>query len=182
MQVGGAWVEGGRGPLCFRITAADMADSDLRCGFLASYHSLTLKLDTEALLPHLISSGLITPDEKEEIVNGAATGSQKTDRLLMIVHRRGKGDPTVFSRLYDLLSDRSVNSGQLLDGVLEQIRRDACDPEVKVRFSRAPQRKSVSSMLSSVESSVAESLTVDEFLPQFISGGILTTEENEVIR
>ena len=71
-----------------------MAGDELRCAFLANHHILVKKLDVEALLPGSISRGLLTLD-KQELV----TSSQKTDRFLTIIHRRGQQNADVFEEL-----------------------------------------------------------------------------------
>ena len=161
-----------------------MADqSYLRLGFLASHHILTKKLDTEALLPDLISSGLISPEEKE-LISHEVTGSQKTDRLLMILHRRGTVNPDIFDKLFDLLSDESVTAGQLLDDVLKKIRADSCNEEVKVRFAYSSGALKVGDNVSlrNFEDDIINALTVSEVLPQLVSFGIVNLSENDLIR
>lgn len=152
----------------------------LRCGLLGNHHILTKRLDTEALLPELISEGLIS-NEEEEIILHEVTGSQKTDRLLSILHRRGSVDPSVYKKFFELLSQ---SDGQLLRGDLEKIQRDSCDDEVKARFAYSTgelnAREAVS--LRNLEDKIVNALTVSEVLPQLISYGIVTLNENDVIR
>lgn len=156
---------------------------DLRCGFLASHHILTKRVDTEALLPNLISTGLISPDEKELILH-EVTGLQKTDRLLTILHRRGIVNQNVYEKLFELLSDGSVSDGQLLDDVLEQIKLDSRDEQVKSRFdySSGELKAGDSVSLRRLEDRIVNGLSVNEVLPQLISFGIVDLSENEQIR
>lgn len=150
---------------------------------MANHHVLTKRLDTEALLPDFISAGLISLDE-QELIKHEVTGAQKTDRFLTILHRRGTVDPSVFTRLFSLLSDKAVSAGQLLDDVLRQIEKDSSDEAVRARFVYSPglldARDNVS--LREFEDKIISALTVSEVLPQLISFGIVDPSENDVIR
>ena len=155
------------------------AQRDLRCGFLANHHSLVKKLDTDALLPDLISHGLITPDEKE-LISHETTGSQKTDRFLTSLHRRGTVDSSVYQKLLDLLSDESVAAGQFLSEVVKQIKADSSDENVKARFTNSDLREGDGDWND--EDNVVKSLSVKEVLPQLVSYGVVTWNENDRIR
>jgi hypothetical protein len=159
-----------------------MADR-LRLGFLANHHVLTKKLDTDSLLPDLISSGLISFEERE-LISHEATGSLKTDRLLTILHRRGTVNPGIFSKLFDLLSDESVTAGQLLDYILKQIKADSCNDEVIARFAYSSGALKVGDSVSlrNFEDDIISALTVSEVLPQLVSYGIVNLSENDLIR
>lgn len=159
-----------------------MADR-LRLGFLANHHVLTKKLDTESLLPDLISSGLISFEERE-LISHEVTGSLKTDRLLTILHRRGTVNPDIFNNLFDLLSDESVTAGQLLDDVLKKIKADSCDDEVIDRFAYSSGALKVGDNVSlrNFEDDIVSALTVNEVLPQLVSYGIVNLSENDLIR
>lgn len=154
---------------------------DLRCGFLANHHVLVKKLDIEALLPDCVSHGLLTLDE-QELISHEAISSQKTDRFLTIIHRRGQHNTDVFNELLKLLSDEDVTSGQLLDDVLIQIRKDSVDPNIQARFFK--EQKSGDQPLSpqSIEDKIVKTLSVNEILPQLISHGVVSMQENELIR
>lgn len=154
----------------------------LRLGFLANHDSLVKKLDTESLLPNLISSGLISLEERE-LISHEATGSDKTDRLLMILHRRGTINPDIFNSLFDLLSDESVTAGQLLDDVLKKIKADSCDDKVIARFVSSSDALKVGDNVSSLKfEDIVSALNVKEVLPQLVSYGIVNLSENDQIR
>ena len=150
--------------------------ADLRSAFLASHDVLIKKLDTEALLPDCVSHGLITLGE-QELISREPTGSQKTDRFLSIIHRRAQQKPGTFEELLKLLSE---SSGQLLDGVLKQIRADSTDPSIQARFTS--DRDKPISQRKHVEDKIVESLSVNEVLPLLISRGVVTLQENELIQ
>lgn len=160
-----------------------MAKPDLRYGFLANHHILTKKLDTEGLLPDLISEGLVSQEE-EELILHEITGSQKTDRLLMILHRRGAVNADIFDKLFKLLSDDSVSTGQLLDDVLKKIRADSDDETVRRRFVYSATELEVGDSVSlrRFEDDIVNALTVNEVLPQLVSYGIVNLSENDLIR
>ena len=151
--------------------------ADLRSAFLANHHILVKKLDTEALLPDCISRGLITLDEQEVILQ--ATGSQKTDRFLTIIHRRGQQKPRAFDELFEVLSE---SSGQLLDDVLEQIKADSVDPAIQARFASDVDKNKPISQRKYIEDRIIETLSVSEVLPLLISHGVVNLQQNELIR
>lgn len=152
--------------------------ADLRSGFLANHDILVKKLDTEALLPDCISRGLITLEEREFISN-EATGPQKTDRFLTIIHRRAQQKPDTFDELLVLFSE---SSGQLLDDVLKQIREDSVDPAVQARFTSDVDKDKPISQRKHIEDKIIESLNVNEVLPLLISHGVVSLKDNESIR
>ena len=154
----------------------DMAD--LRSAFLANHHILVEKLDTEALLPDCVSRGLLTLDE-QELISCEATGSQKADRFLTIIHRRGQQKPHIFNELFEVLLE---SSGQLLDIVLEQIKADSVDPDIQARFASDVVRKKPISQRKYIEDSIIESLSVKEVLPLLISHGVVSLQESELIQ
>ena len=165
-------------------TVITMAErSWLRLAFLANHHILVKRLDTEALLPDLISSGLLSLEERE-LISHEVTGCQKTDRLLMTFHRRGAVDTDIFKKLFDLLSDQSVTAGQLLDGVLNKIQADSCDEEVRARFTYLSGGLKVGDRLSlrNFEEKIVSALTVSEVLPQLVAHGTVSLNENDLIR
>ena len=160
-----------------------MAGDELRCAFLANHHILVKRLDVEALLPDCISRGLLTLDE-QELISHEVTSSQKTDRFLTIIHRRGQQRTGIFDELLKLLYDEDVTSGQLFDDVLIQIRADAVDPNIQARFSVNEQRWCGDQPLSpqTIEDKIVKTLAVNEILPQLISRGVVSMQENEIIR
>ena len=174
---------------CTSVEVADIAtlvmagQLEWRRGFLANHHTLTKRLDTEAVLPDLISFGLVSLEEKELILH-EVTGSQKTDRLLTILHRRGTVTPNVYDKLFKLLSDESIVAGQLLEDVLTKIKVDSCDEQVKARFaySSGELKAGDSVSLRHFEDKIVNGLTVSEVLPQLISFGIVDLSENDRIR
>ena len=152
--------------------------ADFRSAFLANHDVLVKKLDTEALLPGCVSQGLITLEE-QELIKREPTGSQKTDQFLSIVHRRAQQKLGTFEELLKLLSE---SSGQFLDGVLKQIRADSTDPSIQARFTSDVDTYKPISQGEHVEDKIIESLSVNEVLPLLISRGVVTLQENELIR
>jgi hypothetical protein len=162
--------------------ARRMAGDELRCAFLANHHILVKRLDVEALLPDCISCGLLTLDE-QQLVSHEVTATQKTDRFLTIIHRRGRQNTGVFDELFKLLSDENVTAGQLLDDVVVQIRADSVDPNIQSRFTILNEQSYGNQpfSLQSIEDKI-KTLAVNEILPQLISRGVVSMQENEMIR
>lgn len=161
-----------------------MAGDKLRCAFLANHHILVKRLDVETLLPDCISRGLLTLDEQEVVLH-EVTSSQKTDRFLTIIHRRGRQNADIFDELLKILSDEDVTPGQLLDDVLAQIRADSADANIQARFSACDNEQRCGDQrlsLQRIEEKIVETLAVNEILPQLISRGVVSMQENEIIR
>ena len=74
-------------------------------------------------------------------------------------------------------------SGQLLDDVLRKIRADSVDPNIQARFSVNEQMCGDQPLSPrSIEDKIVKTLVVNEILPQLISHGVVSMQENEIIR
>lgn len=160
-----------------------ISDANLKYGFLSNHQRLTIQLELNSLLPFLISESLITFNEKE-LIKSESTSTERTDKLLTIIHRRGNTDETVYERFLKLLSDPMVTSGQQLDTLVEKIRHDSESDEVisKFNYSGGVLVEGHNTSLREHEESIVGSLSVGEVLPQLISRGIVSTQENDDIR
>ena len=158
-----------------------MEQNSLRYGLLANHSLLVLKLDPLAVMPFLISEGLVNLDEKETI-QSKTTGGEKTDTLLTLLHRKGAIDNSLYDRFLHILEDEYRSGGQQLEKVVSKIRDDSANPEILGRFKAAPSRlnpKQKAALLSE-EKQLISSLNVEDVMADLVSLGVLSLDENEV--
>ncbi len=160
-----------------------MAESRLRYGFLHNHHRLVKQLELDSLMPHLLAKDLVTINEKE-LIESERTSSQAIDKLLTILHRRVKTDPSVLQRFLKLLSDPSIASGQNLAPLLQRIRHDSESDSVSSQFgyNDGVLVEDHNASLKKHETDIVESLSVGEVLPQLVARGVVSAQENEDIR
>lgn len=153
----------------------------MRCGLLANHSLLVLKLDPLAVMPFLISEGLISLDEKEAI-QSKTTGGDKTDALLTLLHRKGAIDYSVYDRFLKILGDEYRSGGQQLEKLVSKVLADSANPEILGRFNAPsgglnPKQKAV---LLSEEEQLINSLNVEDIVADLVSLGVLSLDDNEV--
>lgn len=158
-----------------------MEPSTLRYGLLANHSHLILKLDTLAVLPFLVSDGLVSLDENETI-QSKTTGGEKTDALLTLIHRKALSDGSAYERFLEILKDDFRSGGQQVQWLVTKVCEDAENPEVLVRYQAIhtgldPRQKSA---LLSEEKLLVSSLNVEDVLADLVSLGVLSLDENEV--
>jgi apoptotic protease-activating factor len=144
---------------------------------------LILKLDILAVMPQLVSEGIVSLDEKEKIQSNT-TGGEKVDALLTLLHRKAVSDSSIYERFLTVLADDFLSGGQHLEKLVSKIREDAVNPEVVRRYQAAPTRldpKQKAALLSE-EKQLVSSLNVEDILADLVSLGVLSLDENEVIR
>ena len=153
----------------------------LRYGLLANHSRLVLKLDPLAILPFLISEGLVTPGEKESVQSKTTDGG-KTDTLLTLLHRKAVSDSNVYERFLNILGDDYRSGGQQLEKVVAKVREDSEDPDVIQRYQCLPSRldPKQKSALTALETELVSSLNVEDIIPDLVSVGVLSLDENEV--
>ena len=158
-----------------------MEEGNLRYGLLENHGVLVLRLDPTAIMPFLVSEGLLSLDEKQVIEN-RATGGEKTDGLLTLIHRKAVADEGVYERFLKILGDEFLSGGQHLHELVSKIYDDALNPAVLARHTIQPGQldPSQKAALSSHEETLVSSLNVDEVLADLVSLGVLSLDENEV--
>ena len=158
-----------------------MEPTTLRYGLLANHSRLVLKLDPVAVIPFLVSDGLVNLDEKE-MIQCRATAGEKTDSLLTLLHRKAVSDDSVYERFLEILSDDFLSGGQQLEKLVSLIREDAANPQVVARYQAAPSRLDPrqKAALLSEERTLVSSVNVEDLLADLVSLGVLSLDENEV--
>ena len=160
-----------------------MNGEKLKYGIRNNHHVLVKRLSTLDFLPNLFSEGLVSPNEKSQIQHQPADGL-KTDMLLDIINRQGVSDPKVYTRFFALLSDKSVMSGQNLGEVVQKIKKDSLSEEVARKFvyQQVPLKDGERAAIFKHMSTIEESVSVDEVLPELISAGAISPQEKEDIK
>ena len=159
-----------------------MDGGSLKYGFLHNHGLLVSRLSTTSILSDIYAAGIISSTEKEVISNQLAEGL-KTDKLLDIIHRQGKADTKVYQTFFELLSDDFITSGQNLEPVLEKIKSDSTSEDVKKKFQyeRRLLEERDRAVMIRLKSSIVNSVSVDDVLPQLVStGAISSTEKVEI--
>ena len=150
----------------------------LKYGFLHNHALLVRRLSTTSILAHVYSEGLVTSQEKARIESQYAEGS-RTDILLDILHRQGVANSNVYLTFFNLLSDESITSGQNLEDVLKQIKKDAVSEEVRATFQyerRLLEENDHSTMLK-YKATIVRTLSVDNILPELVSCGVVSSAD-----
>ena len=160
-----------------------MEGSRLKYGFLANHSLLVERLEPMGLLPFLVSENVVSFEERQLIQN-EVTSTLKVGKLLTIVHRKGVSDPGIYQRLLGVMREAEATSGQQLEylvkGIVDESRKEGIEKqfeyatEVLEERSNAALRKHVHTLV--------QGLIVDEILPQLISTGVISPDENVVIR
>ena len=163
-------------------TRYTMDGKKLRVGFLSQHRALVRRLDTESLLPELVGEGLLSHDENTAIRH-ELTGSQKSDSLLTIIHRKGFANPAVYVSFLKLLSDRFITAGQQLESLVQAIKDDSVDEAIANKFSNATDvlEENHNASLQAHKQTIVGSINVYEILPFLISEGVVTILEKEDI-
>lgn len=155
----------------------------LKYGFLALHSALLKRIDPDGLLPLLVSADVVSLDEKD-IIQHELTDSRKVDRLLTALHRRAASDPGAYARMLAAMRDAYVQLGDDLRGLAEEVEVESGKDEVARRFRGAPTvlEEAHNAALRAHRAAIAGSLRVHEVLPELVSAGAVTLEENAAIR
>ena len=158
-------------------------ENKLRYGLLANHGVLVIKLDPTAIMPFLVSEGLLSLDEKQVIDSTKATGGEKTDGLLTIIHRRAVADDGIYERFLKVLDDECLSGGQYLHELVSKVYDDSSSPGVLERYHVQPGHldPNQKAAILSNEEALVSSLNVDDVLADMVSLGVLSLDENEVL-
>lgn len=160
-----------------------MNGQELKYGFLHNHGVLVSRLSTTSILSDIYAAGMISTIEKEVISMQLAEG-QKTDKLLDIIHRQGKADPKIYCTFFELLSDDSITAGQNLEQVLEQIKVDSMSDDVrkKFKYERRLLEENDRATMIRCKSSIVQSVSVEDVLPQLVSAGVVSSADKVQIQ
>lgn len=159
-----------------------MEGARLEVGLLENHGTLVLRLDPIAVMPFLVSEGVVNLDEKHDI-ESLFTDGEKTDRLLTVVHRKAMADKSVFTRFLNVLGDESLSGGQDLGKLVAKIYEDSSDSVVRARHQKHDGKLSrdQKAALRSQQELIVSSVDANNILADLVSCGVLTLDENEVL-
>ncbi len=154
----------------------------LKYGFLHNHALLVHRLSTTSILAHVYGQGIVTSTEKATI-NKQYAESTRTDILLDILHRQGISNPDIYVTFFNLLSDETITSGQNIDDVLESIRKDSKLEQVRVKFQYEKRllEENDRATLLKYKSTIVQSVSVDNVLPELVSCGVVSAEDKTAI-
>ena len=148
----------------------------MKFGFLHNHSVIVNRLSTSSILADVYAAGIVSNTEKE-VISKQLAESQKTDKLLDIIHRQGIANSKVYCTFFELLSN--VTSGQNFGSVLEQIKADSTSEEVRQKFQyeRWLLEESDREVMIKFKSVIMTSLSVEDVLPELVSTGIVSSME-----
>lgn len=161
----------------------DMEGKRLKYGFLANHGILVERVEPMGLLPMLVAEGVVTFEDCERIKH-EVTSADKVDKLLTLVHRKGVSNGEVYERLMKVLKGAGDSGGQYLSDVIQRVKEVSYQEGIEKRFEYAVQilEESHNAVLKAYKHVIVHTLNVDDVLPQLISSGVVTLEENVAIR
>ena len=161
----------------------EMEGKRLKYGFLANHDVLVGRVEPLGLLPFLVAEGVVTFEDEERIKH-EITSTAKVDKLLSVVHRRGVTDEKVYERFLKVLKEAGDLCGQDLDDVVRKIEEDANKEGIEKRFEYAVGilEEHHNAVLKANEHAIVSNLNVEDVLPQLVSSGVVTHEENVAVR
>jgi len=153
----------------------------LKYGFLSQYAVLVRRLSTSSILANAFAEGIVSALERDQI-NGQYGEDSKTAVLLDIVHRQGVANPSIFVKLFKLLSNEA--EGQKLEGILQKIRDDSTSEEIIQKFQckKTALEEGDRSTLEKNKEIIMKTVSVENVLPDLISCGAISWESSENIR
>ena len=137
----------------------------LKLGFLACHKLLVQRIEPTGLIIELISRGVISMSEKEMILKEGVP-SFMTDKLLTLLHRKAAFNPAVYEEFLLAMEEEET-----LKSAVDDVRAAAVMDEA---YSAA--------VLKAHEHTIVAGLTVSDILPELVSEGVVSPEENESIR
>ena len=140
--------------------------SQLKRGFLACHKLLVQRIEPTGLMIDLIPKGIISTLERDIISEEVVPGLM-TDKLLTLIHKKAVFDPNV----YDVFLSTMDEEGTLID-VSEEVRAKAGDGDSYLWFA----------ILKAHEDTIVAGMSVEDILPELVSSGVVSSEENENIR
>ncbi len=153
-----------------------MDEESFKLGFLHNHSVLVSRLSTTSILGDVYAAGIVSAIEKE-VISKQLAESQKTDKLLDIIHRQGVANTRIYCTFFELLS--TVTSGQNLGSILEQIKADSKSEEVQRKFQyvRSSLEETDRKVMIAFKSLIEKTLSVEDVLPELVSDGIVSYME-----
>ena len=152
--------------------------SGLKRGFLACHKLLVQRIEPMGLMIDLIPKGIISTQEKDIIAQEAVPGFM-TDKLLMYLHKKAVFNPDVYSEFLAVMEEEET-----LESVVESVRSAAIQQGEGADYTYKPgvMDEAYSAALKAHEHTIVAGLSVGDILPDLVSAGVVSPDENEFIR
>ena len=160
----------------------DRADQ-LNYAFTVKYAWLMKNLPAdEIFLGECFSKKLISQPEQELILS-EATNFRRVNRLLLILHRRSRGDKSVFPRLMELLVEfNKEEGGRVLKHVLTALEQSASEAATSpLTYSSGDLDERERELLLANEEVIISSLDTEQVLPELVSRLVVSVEEGDAV-
>ena len=155
--------------------------SQLKRAFLACHKVLVQRIEPTGLMIDLIPKGIISTLERDIISKEVVPGLM-TDKLLTLLHKKAAFDPNVYGAFLSTMDEEDT-----LIEVAEEVRAKAAqsagDGEVTdYTYKQAVMTEAHSATLLAHEDTIVAGMSVGDILPELVSSGVVSPEENENIR
>ena len=161
-----------------------LVDSErLDHAFIACYADMVSDLNFKELAPGLLSRGVLSFAEKEE-VESEKTSANQNDRLLCIINRKAIANPSLLQRFVEALQSINQPGGQCLDHIIQHLESD-CSGGTSIASGEQAEccaSDEVYTLNWRTESILEQTLDVTHVLPHLVSLRVITVTENERIR
>lgn len=150
-----------------------------RNAFIANHSRLVRKLTSSELVETVFTHGLISSSEKEE-VEAEKTEFQRVNKCLSIFHRRFYGNQNVYDELFKVIEEINDNEGGIIDHVITSLNESIKNPPEFPNFALLSEFDR--SRLQLNETTIVSTLDVLQLLPDFISEGVVTFLEADMLQ
>ena len=159
------------------------ANNVLKLGFLACHKLLVQRIEPTGLMIELIPRGVISMDEKETILKESVP-SFMTDKLLTLVHRKAVFNPAVYNAFLLAMEEVETLKSVVVDVRAAAVQRVSGGNGAADNFTYTSDvmDEAYSAALKAHEHTIVAGLTASEILPDLVSAGVVSPEENESIR
>ena len=163
----------------------DSPATRLKRGFIANHKRMVTQLEPTSLLSSFLSEGLITLEEYQ-LLQKELIPSRMTDKLLVMLHRKGILDSKVYDKSLDIFREAGSLEGQYLEDLVSEILEASSDDATdSLRFDYTRSlvlEERHNAALRANEDIITASLRVEDVLPELVSSGVIAPEENSLVR
>ena len=167
-------------PTPLHMSTRGMSNSiGLRQGFLKCHKLLVQRIDPTGLMIELVTTSIISIDEKE-MISKESVPSFMTDKLLTLLHRKAVFDPAVYHKFL-----RAMEEEETLKSAVDDVRAAAVQQASGGNGTHDytyVRDEAYSAALKAHERTIVTGLTASDILPELVSAGVVSPEEDESIR
>lgn len=159
----------------------DRADQ-LKQAFTANHALLLKNLPADDIFLSLCYSEKLITSSEQELLLAEATNFRRVNKLLLTLHRHSVSDKTVFPRLLKVLEGYNKDEGGLvLKHVLSALEQSASRATSPFTYTSGVLNERTRALLLAKEAVMISSLDTEQVLPELVSRGVLSLEENNAI-